>query len=69
VEATSPADVVVGKEVYGAGAGTLLLASAGYLSFQAAPGQAVFSVQRVMLERCYSASGVDVNTVECPARN
>jgi hypothetical protein len=69
VEASSPADVVVGNETYGAGAGTLLLASSGYLSFQAAPGQTVFSVQRVMLERCYSASGVDVSSVECPARN
>lgn len=67
LEATNPPDVVVGNETYGVGGESLLLASAGYLSFRVADGQALFSVQRVSLERCYSQSGGEVNTVECPA--
>ena len=67
LEASNPPEVVVGGKIYGASGETVLLTSAGVLSFRAAQGQAFFSVQRVSLERCYSKSGGVVSTVTCPA--
>ena len=66
VDSANLPDVVIGSEAYDAGVDSFVAESAGYLSFRTAPGQDIFSVQRVSMERCYAAPEGRVVTVVCP---
>ncbi|MGZ3685860.1 MAG: hypothetical protein ACXVB9_21020 [Bdellovibrionota bacterium] len=66
LDSVTPPDVVIGPDSYGAGGESFIVASSGYVTLRAAPGQAMFSVQRVSVERCYGAPDGRVTPVACP---
>ncbi|HEY8279338.1 MAG TPA: hypothetical protein VIH99_06935 [Bdellovibrionota bacterium] len=65
ISANNP-EVVVGSETYGNGSHGFVAGSSGYLSFRADPGQTVFSVLQVRIQRCFGVLEGKIDTLACP---
>jgi hypothetical protein len=66
VEAANVPEAVIGARSYEASR-RFVAPAGGYLSFRPAPGQGIFSVQRVTIDRCFTASESGIGPVACPA--
>ena len=66
VDSANFPEALVGGSSYDTSEEKVVVRKAGYLSFRSAPGQLLFSVERLGVERCFKEKAGRVDTAVCP---